>query len=201
MSQAGVHSIEALKEFRAALAIFAEDAGNALGTVEMEIHRATRWLQHERKEYWQEQLKRRREKASMAKSELDRRKLSGMFGHASSYSEQKELYERALARLADAEKRLVLIKKWEPRFEHAVLDYHGKSRRLTDLVGGDMRRALTLLDRLLDALDAYVATVAPSGAAASPTESSTADDMRRGDSEAVAEAEAKESPPSEEPHE
>ena len=66
-SQAEVHSIEALKDLRVALAFFADDVLGALGGVDMEVRRTVQWLQHDRKAYWQEQIKRRREQVSSAR--------------------------------------------------------------------------------------------------------------------------------------
>ena len=60
-SQADVRSIEVLKEFRAALALYSEEAQAALGAVKMEARRTVQWLQHDRKTHWSEQIKRRRE--------------------------------------------------------------------------------------------------------------------------------------------
>jgi hypothetical protein len=169
MSQASVRSIDALRDFRVALALFAEDAMSALGGVDMQVRRTEQWLQHDRRMYWQEQIKRRKEKLSQAQSELHRKKLSEMFGHSGSYSEQKELVKRAEDRLHDAEKRAMMVKKWEPVLQQAIMEYNGQTRRLVDLVGGELPRSLALIDRLIDALDAYTRVAPPSGAAATAT--------------------------------
>ena len=72
-SQAEVHSIEALKDFRVALALYGEDTLAALGAVEAEVRRTVHWLEQDRPVYWQEQIKRRREQVAAAKSEVFRR--------------------------------------------------------------------------------------------------------------------------------
>ena len=74
-SQAEVHSIEALKDFRAVLALYSDDTLAALAAVEAEIRRTTQWLQQDRPVYWQEQIKRGREEVAAAKAEVFRRKL------------------------------------------------------------------------------------------------------------------------------
>jgi hypothetical protein len=65
-SQAEVRSIDALKDFRTALALYAEDTLAALGAVEAEVRRTGQWLQQDRPGYWQEQIKRRREQVASA---------------------------------------------------------------------------------------------------------------------------------------
>ncbi|MBX6311573.1 MAG: hypothetical protein IRY99_01415 [Isosphaeraceae bacterium] len=169
MSQASVYSIDALKEFRATLVAFAEDAMNALGGVDMEARRTTRWLVEEQRLYWEGEIKRRREKVAMARSELSRRKLSGMFGHATSHSEQKELLEIAESRLKEAEQRALKVKKWTPVLQQTILEYQSTTRQLVDLIGGELPRALALLDRIIDSLEAYTQVAPPSGAIATST--------------------------------
>jgi len=163
-TQASVHSIDALKGLRTALALFSEDALAALGAVEMEVKRAVQWVQHDRRAYWQEQIKRRREQVAAAQAEVFRRKLAKTADYTPAYSEQKELLRRAQASLQDAEMRAVLAKKWEPALQQAVLEYHASVRRIKDLASGDVPRAVALLERLIDALEAYVRVAPPSGA-------------------------------------
>ena len=71
-------------------------------------------------------------------------------------SEQKEALRKAEASLQDAEKRLALVRKWQPAFKHAVLEYHASVQRLKDLAAGDVPSAVNLLTRIIDALEAYL---------------------------------------------
>ena len=106
-SQAEVHSIDALKDFRTALALYSEDTLAALGAVEAEVRRTGQWLQQERPYYWQEQIKRRREQVASAKAEVFRRRLQKTPDYSPSLSEPMEILRRAEASLQDAEKRLL----------------------------------------------------------------------------------------------
>src|SRR4051812_20992137 len=105
-SQATVHSVEALKDFRAALALYGDDTLGALGAIEAEVRRTVRWLQQDRPYYWQEQIKRRREQVSLARAEVFRRQLQKRPDYTPAMSEQKENLRRAEASLQEAEKRL-----------------------------------------------------------------------------------------------
>ena len=116
-----------------------------------------RWLQDERPYYWQEQIKRRREQVGLAKSELFRRQLQKRPDYTPPMSEQKENLRKAEASLQDAEKRLAMVRKWQPLFKQAVLEYHASVQRLKDLSAGDVPRAVNLLTRLIDALEALSA--------------------------------------------
>lgn len=173
-SQASVQSVEALKEFRVALALFGDDVLAALGGVEMEAKRTAQWLQHDRRMFWQEQIKRRRELVSQAQAEVFRRKLQKTADNTPAMSEQKELLRRAEASLQEAEQRAARVKKWEPALQHAILEYHGSIRRIKDLASGDVPRAVYALERMIDALEAYFRVAPPTtggGGGASPLES------------------------------
>jgi hypothetical protein len=78
-------------------------------------------------------------------------------------SEQKENLRKAEASLQDAEKRLAMVKKWQPMFKQAVMEYHGSIQRLKDLAAGDIPRAVSLLSRMIDALEAYLRVALPTG--------------------------------------
>jgi hypothetical protein len=171
-SQATVHSIDALKELRTALALYGDDTLGALGAVEAEVRRTLRWLHEERPYYWQEQIKRRREQVSLAKADLFRRQLQKRPDYTPPMSEQKENLRKAEASLQDAEKRLAMVRKWQPLFKQAVLEYHASIQRLKDLSAGDVPRAVNLLTRLVDALEAYVRVAPPSGLGLEPGQSS-----------------------------
>jgi hypothetical protein len=173
-SQATVHSIDDLKDFRAQLALYGEDTLGALGAVESEVRRTVRWLEEERPVFWQEQIKRRREAVSMARGEVFRRNLQKRPGYTPPMSEQKEALRKAEASLQDAEKRLALVRKWQPRLRQAVLEYHGTVQRLKDLAASDVPSAVNLLTRLIDALEAYLRVAPPSGLGLDATTSSMA---------------------------
>lgn len=162
-NQTGVHSIEALKDLRVALALFSEDALSALGAVEMEVRRTVQWLQHDRRMYWQDQIKRRREQVASAQAEVFRRQLAKRPDSSPSCSEQKELLRKAEASLREAEMRAAMVKKWEPALQQAVFEYHGSIRRIKDLASGDVPRGMAKLERMVDALEAYLRVAPPSG--------------------------------------
>jgi hypothetical protein len=179
-TQADVRSIDALKQFRVALALFGEDGLAALGAVDMEVKRTIQWLQHDRREYWSQQIKRRRDQVAQAQAEVFRRKLAKTDDYSPAMSEQKELLRRAQASLEDAEKRASLVKKWEPALQQAALEYRASTRRIKNMASGDVPRAMILLDKLIDALEAYLSVAVPSASNAPPL-GAIADDYLKDD--------------------
>jgi hypothetical protein len=159
--QATVRSVEALQDFRAALATFAEEVSSAIGAVDMEVRRTVQWVQYDRRTYWQEQIKKRREQVAMAQAEVFRRKLAKTDDYTPAMSEQKELLRKAEASLRDAEVRAGLVKKWEPALQQAVLEYRASTRRIS-AVAADVPRAILVLGKMVDALEAYLREAPPS---------------------------------------
>jgi hypothetical protein len=158
--QATVHSIEALQGFRAALATFAEEIEGALGAVDMEVRRTIQWVQYDRRQFWQEQIKKRREQVAMARAEVFRRKLQKTDDYNPAMSEQKELLRHAEASLRDAEVRAALVKKWEPMLQQAALEYRASTRRIK-ATAADVPRAIFVLGRMVEALEAYLREAPP----------------------------------------
>jgi hypothetical protein len=169
MSQgANVRSVEAIKDFKIALINYAEEAHNALGSVEMEIRMIRNWLLRDQLTYWQSQIKRGQERVSMARTELHRRQLSQSNSDAISDTEQREALREAQRKLREAEEKVITIKRWVPVLEHTISEYHSHSQPLGDRLSGGFQSTLNLLDRMLDALDSYLSMAPPTTPVAPP---------------------------------
>src|SRR5207245_1574914 len=94
---------------------------------------------------------------STARTELFRRKLSSASGEPPDVSEKKEALRTAQRRLQEAEAKLEAVKRWVPLLQHAISEYHSKGRPLGDMLGSEMPNALAILDRMSEALEAYIA--------------------------------------------
>ena len=49
-----------------------------------------------------------------------------------------------------------MVRKWQPLFQQAVLEYHGSIQRIKELAATDAPCAVNLLSRLIDELEAYL---------------------------------------------
>jgi len=152
---AQVLSIDTLKTLYEGIVLFREDGKNALISVEMECRRATDFLNQKRL-YWAEELKRRKEKLAMARSELHRKKLQAKPGGAVQDSDQKEAVRIATQRVREAEEKIEIVRKWVAPLQHAIDEYHGKSRPLGDMLEGEVEKSLNMLERMIIALEEYV---------------------------------------------
>jgi hypothetical protein len=159
---ANVQSVQTLKDFKVAMITFAEDARNALTGVDMDCRRMRDYLERDQLGYWQAQVKRRNEEVMQARSDLHRRKISQQGSEAVSDTEQKEALREAMRRLRVAEEKVSLVKRLIPQLHHAIAEYHSHSQPLGDHLTGGFERSVLALERMVLALEAYIATTAPS---------------------------------------
>src|SRR5689334_9169166 len=86
---ARVISIDVLRTFKAALAEFAEEAGQAISGATSDVQRTIWWLRNDQAAHWQRELKKRNEKLAQAKSELHKVQLANNDARASAILERK----------------------------------------------------------------------------------------------------------------
>lgn len=163
---ADVQSIEAIRDVRAALCLFAEEAKAALDNVDFEVRRTVEWLTNEQRLFWQGEIKRWYQKLNEAKAELTRKKL-GKFGeHKPDTTQEEKKVRMCELHLEEAHRKLDLCKKWLPEFQHAVQEYRGQAQPLADMIDVDVPRGVARLDRMIDALESYLRVAAPTAPAA-----------------------------------
>jgi hypothetical protein len=183
MSQANVRSVDAIRDFKIALINFAEEAQIALGSVEMEIRQARNWLVRDQLTFWQAQVKRYNERVSTTRADLHRRRLSQSNSDAISDTDQKEALREAQRKLREAEDKVVVIKRWIPLLDHAIAEYNSHSQPLGDRLSGSFVATLNLLDRMLDAIDSYLATAPPPMVAVAPPRRAASESESESESE------------------
>jgi hypothetical protein len=152
---ADVRSIDALREWHAALAGYGEDLAEALAGVDLEIRRAHEWL-HEQVGLWKQAVRKCEEDVTRAKAELSQRKFATWDGREPDCTVQEKALRMARARLEHAEDQVVKCREWIGRLPKVIDEtYLGASRRLANFLEADLPKALADLDRRTDALERY----------------------------------------------
>lgn len=159
---ADVLSIDAIRDFRAALCTFADDAKAALDDVEFDLRRTVEWLTNEQRLFWQGEIKRWEQKLGEAKAELARKKLSKFLDRKPDTSQEEKKVKLCETRLEEAHHKLALCKRWLPELQHAVQEYRGQSQPLADMIDAEIPRGIGRLERMIDALESYLRLSAPS---------------------------------------
>lgn len=157
---AKIHSIEALKNAKAALAKFAEDAGALLATVDSDVARMGQWLTHERPAHWKSQVRKREEMVQAARQEISRKQLAAAPEPASTVLERRAL-QRAQEKLAEAQKRQQNTRRWIGVWDKESLMARGAISQLNDFVRVDIPKAIARIDRMMEQVEEYLAIQAP----------------------------------------
>lgn len=159
---ARLSNVNAISEFRAAVISFIEDANKALLEADIEWQRTANWLRNEQPAYWNQQLRRRQDALEQARTDLRRILLSVVDGRPPSAIEQKKAVAVAEARLAEAQEKLKNVQRWSRLLEREGAEYKGLAQQLSTALEADLPRAIALLGRLSESVEAYLAVQPPS---------------------------------------
>lgn len=152
---ANLRSIDALREFRAALVIFIEEATLAVQSMLMEIQKSFEWIEHERPHYWNAQGRRAYDLLARARAELEICRSRTVAGHKPSCIEQKQALARAKQRLQQCEDQKEIVKQWGNKLRHETDEFRGRLATLQALLEGELPKGVARLDRTLEILEAY----------------------------------------------
>jgi hypothetical protein len=158
---ARVTSVAALEDFKARLAEFGVDAGNALVSIQTEIRRVFEWLEAQAK-LWQREVQKRQELVSRARSDLDARKWMTRDGLSAGTTEQEIALAEAIRGLRRAEEKVDNCRRWSLALPQEAIECEGPARVLAGMLESDLRLATSLLDQKIAALEAYLALIVPS---------------------------------------
>jgi hypothetical protein len=159
---ANVTSIEAMIRFKAALQEFAEDAGRALSEAQSDVQRTVAWLQNDRMAHWQRELKKRTEKLNQAKAELFRKQLESNDTRTSAVVERKHV-AKCQHLVDEAEEKIKAVKRWRGVLEREYMLFKAQCSQVAGIVAADVPITVARMEKMIAALQSYVALAAPSG--------------------------------------
>lgn len=158
-SSARVLSIDALRDFHAALAKFSSKGREALRGVFMETVHIVDWLEGQFKA-WQREADWRHEDVLRCRAELALAR-SAPEGWRNAVSEKEIALRKATFRFKEAEEKVAATRRWKKTLPQAINEYVLPPRRLGGFLDGDVQHALALLNESIEALKAYVALESP----------------------------------------
>ncbi len=150
-------SIDAVARLATALRRFAAEASAALGSLELEVHRAAEYFQVERREYWTHQVRVGSDRLSESRINLQRRQIMTVADRRPACDDEKKALELAKRRLRLAEEKQEVTRRWARLIEREVIEFRGSLSPLSNWLSLDQAKAVALLDRLSRALEQYVA--------------------------------------------
>jgi hypothetical protein len=153
--EADVRSIDAVRDWHAALANYGDSLSEALAGVEMEIRRAYEWLD-EQVALWRQAIRDSEEEVVRAKAELSQRKFKTWDGREPDCTVQERALRRAKARLEHAEAQVELVRRWIGRLPKIIDEtYRGASRRLQNFLEDELPKGQMDLARRIASLEVY----------------------------------------------
>ncbi len=150
--EANITSIEALDRFRARLVVFLTRARRSIDETKEETRRTRMWLQHERRTFWDGQIRQRQRHLDQANAELFNAKLSKF---TDSTQRQMAMVRRAKEALAEAEEKLRNTKKWNQNFDGVVDPLTKGIEGLQQFLDYDMPDAIAYLAKAQRTLESY----------------------------------------------
>jgi hypothetical protein len=152
---ADVRSIEAVRDWHAALTNYADSLAESLAGIELEIRRAYDWLD-EQLASWRRAVRDCEEEVVRAKAELSQRKFKTWDDREPDCTVQEKALRLARARLQHAEDQVEKVRHWIGRVPKLVDElYRGSARRLTNFIEDDLIKGRAELIRRLAALETY----------------------------------------------
>lgn len=179
-SQADVKSIDTLAFVKEALIAYAHESGQALADIEIEGQRGIDYITVDRAGYWKAEIRRAAEAVNQAIKDLEYCKAYKKVGdNTPSCIEEKKALEKARKRLARAEEKAELVRRWTPVVLQQFREACVRLVRFREVLDVDCPRAIAALERKLRALDEYGSVRAPRRAATDSTGPTTGGTMAR----------------------
>src|SRR5947208_12655636 len=158
---ANVISIDAPRQFRAALVRFVAQVEAALVTLGLEAHRPIEWIETDRPRYWRQEARKASEAVSEARVSLERCQVRVSNEDTKYCYDERKALEKAKRRLQAAEEKVQVVRRWRIELHKVVEDLQVQLARAKHYLETDMAKALAALDRIAAALDRYAQQTAP----------------------------------------
>lgn len=152
---ANVRDIQAIRDFRAALIKFADQAESALQSLQTETNRALEWIEHDRPHYWTVQVRKAFDLVAATRTALNACQMRTVAGRRPSCIEEKQAYEKAKRRLQHCQEQVERIKRWNVKIYHDADEFRGRLAGLRRVLDHDLPQAQALLEKTATILESY----------------------------------------------
>ena len=155
-SGAHVESIDAVREFLAALHTFGQEVRDSVASFNVEVQTSVEELTEVEPAFWKHELRRSEEAVSRAKIELERCRASTLpGGDPRSCMEERKQLDRARRKHQYIEEKIDAVRRWGNTVRPQVDEYAARATQLGTVFDAEFPRAVLMLNRVLDALQSY----------------------------------------------
>lgn len=163
---ANITSVEAVGSYRNVLRAQQERASEVLATYIRELQRVVEWFEHDLPFLWKQELRKRYEQVSEARTAYETCKMRTVAGQRSACYEEKKAYDRAKQRLREGERKVEAVKRWRINYAQEAEECRGRLGKFQYVLDQDVEKSIALLERTVLSLENYL------GRAVRPEESS-----------------------------
>ncbi|MEZ6142613.1 MAG: hypothetical protein R3B84_18795 [Zavarzinella sp.] len=158
---ADVRSIDVLHDWYQQMSKYQVEFREILTAVALEIRRAYHWID-EKSAHWRKQIQKLEDEVYRAKMELRQRQTPNFDGRIPDTSVQEENLRRAKYAVEHARDQLEICQRWHGKLPKLIEEaYDGHARHLSNFLDDNMNKALTTISVRIEALRAYLQTIAP----------------------------------------
>lgn len=162
MSQsAHVTSVDAIRQFTAAVVVFQEEARLCLSMLDSQLRQILFWLERDRPMFWKREIENCMREIADARVRLHQCRMRRLGDFRPSCIEEVKDLEKARHDLEFAQKQVPTVKRWHAEAAHEANEYHGRASQLIQQIEREIPRLLALLTFTIDRLEAYAAVAAP----------------------------------------
>lgn len=161
---ANVTSIDAIRQFAAAVIAFQEEARLCLTTLDSQLRQILFWLERDRPGFWKREIENCIRDIADARVRLHQCRMRRMGDFRPSCIEEVKDLEAAQKAMEFAQKQVPNVKRWNIEATHEGNEYHGRAAQLVQSIEREIPRLLSILSFTIDRLEAYAAVTTPGGA-------------------------------------
>jgi len=155
MTQANIHSLAAMREFKVHLLEFADVAVDVAASLQQQVLSFLDWLEHDRPNYWKNYMLRSFDVIAQARSDLERCKMRTVGDHRPTCYEEKLALEAAKQRLQMAQEKVEAVARWTAFVRHEIDEHDGRRGSLQRYIESDFAKSIATLERMIAAIEAY----------------------------------------------
>lgn len=165
---AHVTSIASVAQFKAALRVFEDDATRAIVAIDEQAKGALQWLEHDAPAYWRRQIRECMDELDRTRAALETCRRRATIGSRPACMEEENAFREAQRRLTVAQGKLEVVRRWAQRLRREIDEYRGRTMPCRTHLESHLPRTISLVERYLEALEAYAERSVPEAAQPAP---------------------------------
>ena len=159
---ANVKSIDAVKQFAAAVIQFREEAKICMTRIEMEIGKVVGWLERDRPGFWKREAEHCDRRHAEARVSLHRCRMRRVGDFRPTCFEEQKMLQHCKQQLEHSRAQLGVIRQWTITSKQEAEEYYGRAAQLVQSLERDLPQLIILLKQSAERLESYNKVQLPS---------------------------------------